>query len=220
MLHNIVDNLHFFVVWPATETGRISVGGESSCILFVVVHPLSVPVNFLIVHPVESFPNALAIVPEHAKIRTWKRIIKNAYETVVPAAFVQMEHCSMKVAIGNVFVRKIVPVSTTKKSTCPMKFISAMAKDGLCLFFRKSLCWKSCCASSQCRNGGWVCRDQPESARTCSVVGLTHVQTFDGSSLVVKPGNYLLVKVKIFIVLRGRRFTSFSAEEKKALIAH
>jgi hypothetical protein len=49
---------------------------------------------------------------------------------------------------------------------------------------------------SQCKNGGWICHDQPLSSRTCSIVGLTHLETFDGSSLNVKPGHYLLVKVR------------------------
>jgi hypothetical protein len=51
--------------------------------------------------------------------------------------------------------------------------------------------------SSQCKNGGWICHDQPLSSRTCSIVGLTHLETFDGALLNIKPGNYLLVKVRI-----------------------
>lgn len=51
-------------------------------------------------------------------------------------------------------------------------------------------------SSSQCKNGGWICNDQPLSSRTCSVVGLTHLETFDGSLLNVKPGSYLLVQVR------------------------
>ncbi|CAF3725494.1 unnamed protein product, partial [Rotaria sordida] len=46
----------------------------------------------------------------------------------------------------------------------------------------------------QCKNGGWYCHDQPTSSRTCSVVGLSHLETFDGSLVTVKPDNYLLVK--------------------------
>ena len=50
--------------------------------------------------------------------------------------------------------------------------------------------------SSQCKKGGWVCDDQPISSRTCSLVGLTHLETFDGALLNVKPAHYLLVKVR------------------------
>ncbi|CAF0823545.1 unnamed protein product [Adineta steineri] len=46
----------------------------------------------------------------------------------------------------------------------------------------------------QCKNGGWDCVEQSMTSRTCSVVGLTHVETFDGALLTIKPGNYILVK--------------------------
>ncbi|CAF3348387.1 unnamed protein product [Rotaria socialis] len=46
----------------------------------------------------------------------------------------------------------------------------------------------------QCKNGGWICNSQPTASRTCSVVGLSHVETFDGALLTVKPGDYLLVQ--------------------------
>lgn len=52
------------------------------------------------------------------------------------------------------------------------------------------------CLCSQCKNGGWICHEQPLVSRTCSVVGLTHLETFDGELLTVKPGNYLLVQVR------------------------
>lgn len=48
---------------------------------------------------------------------------------------------------------------------------------------------------SQCRDGAWNCGEQPLSSRTCSVVGLGHVQTFDGATFYVKPSSYVLVKV-------------------------
>jgi hypothetical protein len=50
--------------------------------------------------------------------------------------------------------------------------------------------------SSQCTNGAWVCHDQPTSSRTCSIVGLTHVETFDGAIMSVKPAHYLLAEVR------------------------
>ncbi|CAF1077448.1 unnamed protein product [Adineta steineri] len=46
----------------------------------------------------------------------------------------------------------------------------------------------------QCKNGGWDCVEQSMTSRTCSVVGLTHVETFDGALLTIKPGNYILVQ--------------------------
>jgi hypothetical protein len=100
----------------------------------------------------------------------------------------------MKVEIVNVYRKMNALVFIMEKSLCRMKFYFEVAKNGsykifTSLFYRISL-------SSQCKNGGWICHDQPISSRTCSIVGLTHLETFDGALLNVKPGHYLLVKVR------------------------
>jgi hypothetical protein len=81
-----------------------------------------------------------------------------------------------------------------EKSICPMKSYFELERNGLNQFH--NLLFRIIFLSSQCKNGGWICHDQIRSSGTCSVVGLTHLETFDGALLSVKPGNYLLVKVR------------------------
>jgi len=90
-----------------------------------------------------------------------------------------------------------VLVLITEEPLCPMKSYSELDKNGSNTIYNLlSLIYIYIFPYSQCRNGGWICSDHSFTSRTCSVVGLTHVETFDGSLLTVKPGNYLLVKVR------------------------
>jgi hypothetical protein len=108
-----------------------------------------------------------------------------------------------------------VLVLITEEPLCPMKFYSEPDKNGLNTIYNlSSLIYIF--PYSQCRNGGWICSEHSFTSRTCSVVGLTHLETFDGSLLTVKPGNYLLVRVSkkknLFFqqILRQRNTKSFS----------
>lgn len=50
---------------------------------------------------------------------------------------------------------------------------------------------------SKCNRGRWVCQDDPCSA-SCSVIGYSHIQTFDGERYEFQPAacEYTLIEVR------------------------